>query len=206
MRPLCVALCLIASVSWAQVEEKATSTRPLSVWFQPMMPLVVNAALLPEGFLVALPLGLSVPLGGRWKQWELMVEVTPYYLPVPAYALSVTVGSTWFSHRGPTHRGFFLQPKLVGAIGHDTRNEYHSNEGFSPVSKQLSVGLDLGYRFAAPGFYLDLLVGGSVGWGWNVPAESPSLFYSVIGGRSPRRTSKLVWDPNFHLLRIGLTF
>ncbi len=217
LSPLCGVLCLVASLSWAQAETKAPEAQRPSLWVQPVMPYFLNTLFIPRGeYLVTLPMGLSLPQRGKWKQWELMFEVTPIYrsdratyprTPVnKVFALALAGGAAWFRHEGATHQGFFLHPKLVGAISHDPRGSPLPSRSLSLVASQLSLGLDIGRRYAFRGGHLDLLVGGSVGWGWNVPAESPSLFYSVIGGRSPRRTSKLVWDPNFHLLRIGLTF
>jgi hypothetical protein len=45
-----------------------------------------------------------------------------------------------------------------------------------------------------------------VGWGWNVPTSSHSVFFSLVDWPQRAREDKLTWDANVHLLRIGASF
>ncbi|WP_434383753.1 hypothetical protein [Melittangium boletus] len=210
MKPLCVALCLVAGGAWAQEEAKAPEERRPAFWLQPVAPILVNAALFTDGaYIATLPVGLNLPVSRRW---DLVLELTPilknHRYGGGALAMAAAVGTAWFMQQRPAHDGFFLQPKLVGVIAYDRRNDFsESYQGpFNPVEKQLSLGLDLGYRIVVRGGFLDLLLGGSVGWGWNVPSSDNSLFLSLAEQLpSGYREDKRVWDPNLHLLRIGLT-
>jgi hypothetical protein len=169
-----------------------------------------------HSYVVTLPVGLNVPVS---RSWDLVLEVTPLFkssthaYPLrekAAYVLAVAVGSAWFMRGHSAPGGFFLQPKLVGVISYDARDDFRDyyNAPYSPVGRQLSFGLDVGYRVTVRDVVLDFIVGGSMGWGWNVPDQGHSLFRSLLdvlpeGGY---RTNRFVWDPNLHLVRLGFTF
>ncbi|WP_434383757.1 hypothetical protein [Melittangium boletus] len=210
MKALCVVLCLVAGASSAQEEASRPEPHRPAFTFQPVASLLVltRGASLNEALVLMLPVGMSVPLEERWKQWELMLELTPIYAKERDFdaslALALAVGATWFKNDAPLHQGFFLQPKLVGTVLRGT--SYNGNQ-VSPVMTQVTVGLDIGYRVPVEIGQLDFLVGGGVGWGWNVPERTPSLFLPLLSSRlGSDRTNKVVWDPNLHLLRVGLTF
>ncbi|MBM7113515.1 hypothetical protein [Archangium primigenium] len=209
MKALCVALCLVAGASSAQEEASRPEPHRPAFTFQPVASLLVltRGASLDESLLFMLPVGMSVPLEERWRQWELMLELTPIYSQGSAsrwsLALALAAGATWFKNDTSPHQGFFLQPKLMGVILRDMSDRDSQR---SSMATQVTVGLDIGYRVPVEIGQLDFLVGGGVGWGWNVPRDAPSLYLPLLGSSyGYDRTNKVVWDPNLHLVRLGFT-
>ncbi|WP_224365334.1 hypothetical protein [Hyalangium versicolor] len=202
MKNLCVlAAWLIAGAAWAAEREPS-----LSLWIQPLSALTLTPLAASEGntFLMV-PGGANIPLS---PTQDLVLEITPIMSlqecegRCSTYGLSLAVGSSWTVLPNNSGGGFFLQPKLGGVVARDSRGGENTETG-----TQLSLGLDLGYRTKLGPLFLAFVGGGSVGWGWNVPSSSQSVFFSLWDWPDlARRENKVVWDLNLHLLRIGASF
>jgi hypothetical protein len=214
---------LISGAAWAQPsmgEYQGTapvaepSPAPASVWVQPLSLLTLTPIQASEGHtLVMLPLGANLPLS---HTTDLVFEVTPIWGRQDCEArcttrgLAVAAGTAFTvlsTHRGS---GVFIQPKLVGVLARDAREVdrvVDFDEGnWSETGRQLSVGLDVGYKLTRGHFFMAFVLGGSVGRGWNVPQSRESLFFSLLDSPERAREDKSVWDVNLNLVRIGGSF
>ena len=219
--------CLFMGLGWAHSAEaspavqeaEARETPTVGLWVAP--PLLLPMAALDwsvRGHILMLPLGLSVPLGPRR---DLVVELTPLYQgeyqsdpcegDCHSQALSLAVGMSWSASPERSRGGAFVELKLIGVVENDSVDRYlwNSSEGYekwSATGGQLSVGVDVGYRFPTQHLLLEFVLGGSVGRGWNVPRSSTSAFTSFLLAPERERADKWVWDVNPSLVRIGGRF
>ncbi len=207
----------MAGVAGAQPLEDTAHKRSWALWVQPLSPLMVTLQMaMLDGTFIMLPLGVNVPLG---PTQDLVLELTPMFTSFSkegceevcgSRALSVSLGIAKSLNPRTPGRGFFLQPKVVGVVARDSRNvgapAPFDKDSWSGVGGQLSLGLDVGYRLPFEHFFLSFVVGGSVGYGWNAPEQSQSIFYSLFGPPTRQRKDKLLWDPNLNLIRIGAEF
>lgn len=218
-----LAACLITGAAWAQPgttlddrpPEAESSTPSVSLWVQPLSLLTLTPIAASEGnTLLMIPMGANFALGSRS---DLVLEVTPILASYDCEAsrcrtqgLAVAVGPAWTVVPTRPGSGFFLQPKLLGVLTRDSREVdfvVTGDEGtWSETGRQLSVGLDVGYRMTRGHFFMAFVLGGSVGRGWNVPRSSDSLFFSVLDDPERARVDKGVWDINLNVVRIGGSF
>jgi hypothetical protein len=198
-----LAACLFATVASSQPSEQAPS---LSLWVEPMSSLVLTplAASVGDTFIMV-PLGMHLPLSSRQ---DLVLELTPIFSfqqcegRCRTQALALAVGSSWILLPNNSRGGLFVQPKLVGVLSRDSRGE----NAQAHTAAQLSLGLDVGYRLNFGRLFMEFVLGGSVGAGWNVPRSSPSIFFGLYDWPELQREDKAVWDLNLHLLRLGANF
>ena len=74
------------------------------------------------------------------------------------------------------------------------------------TSGQVSLGIDVGYRLPTQSLFLEFALGASVGYGWNVMDYVPSVYTSLWSRPSGGSSSRVVWDINPNLLRVGGRF
>lgn len=208
-----LAACLMSAAAWAQPATEFEGRAP-TVWIQPLSLLTLTPIMASEGStLVMLPLGANIPLGDRT---DLVFEVTPIWGSQDCEArcttrgLAVAAGPAWTVLQTRPGSGFFVQPKLVGVLARDSRDvdvvTDFDDGSWSETGRQLSMGLDVGYRMTRGHFFMAFVLGGSVGKGWNVPRDSKSLFFSLLDSPQREREDTSVWDVNLHLVRIGGSF
>jgi hypothetical protein len=217
-----LAECLFAGAASAQsaepsleAESPPTEQAPsFSLWVEPLSALTLTPVMASLGStFVMVPLGMNLHLS---PTQHLVLELTPIYsrhdceARCSTRALALAVGSSWLLLPSHSRGGLFVQPKLVGVLAHDRSGaDFELPDGAGAWSKtgtQLSLGLDVGYRLSFGRLFLEFILGGSVGWGWNIPSSSQSLFFSLLDWPQFRREDKVVWDLNLHLLRIGASF
>ncbi|HZI09532.1 MAG TPA: hypothetical protein VE153_04015 [Myxococcus sp.] len=211
-----LAACLITGAAWAQpsAAPPGDSAPGVAVWVKPLSALTLTPVLASQGeTFVMVPVGMNLPLGTRT---DLVLELTPIWTRqdcearCTGRALSLAVGPSFLVAPSSPGSGFFLQPKLVGVLAQQSRETELSVPGdpgsWSETSTQLSLGLDVGYQLRRGPLFLAFVLGASVGRGWNVPASSPSVFFSLVDWPERAREDKLTWDVNLHLLRVGASF
>ncbi len=215
-----LAACLIAGAAGARpatelaADASAGAAPSVAVWVKPLGPLTLTPVLAAQDdTFVMVPLGMNIPLGATT---ELVLELTPIWTRLDCEArcttraLSLAVGPSWTAVPTSPGSGFFLQPKLGAVVARDSREAGTAtplDEGsWSETGTQLSLGLDLGYQLRRGHLFLAFVVGASAGRGWNVPASSQSVLFSMVDTPERGREDKWVWDLSFHLLRIGASF
>jgi hypothetical protein len=218
-----LAACLFAGAAGAQpseqsLEQESPPPEPapsLSLWVEPLGPLALTPLMASVGnTFVMVPLGMHLPLS---PSQDLVLELTPIFSRqrcesrCSSQMLALAVGTSWLLLPNNSRGGLFLQPKLIGVLAHDSRGVdvvmfSHESGAWSEAGAQLSLGLDVGYRLRFGHLFLEFVLGGSVGRGWNVPSSSQSLFFSLLDWPERHREDKGVWDLNLHLLRVGASF
>ena len=217
-----LAACLITGAAWAQPgtalddrpPETGSAPPSVSLWVQPLSLLTLTPIAASEGdTLLMLPVGANFALGSRT---DLVLELTPLLASYDCEArcktqgLAVAVGPSWTVVQTRPGSGFFVQPKLLGVLTRDSREVDFVVPGdagsWSETGRQLSLGLDVGYRMTRGHFFMAFVLGGSVGRGWNVPQASDSLFFALLDTPQRAREDKSVWDINLNLVRIGGSF
>jgi hypothetical protein len=209
---LVLAACLITGAAWAHdvevpfSEPGAAQRRApsFSLWIEPLSVLTLSPYYLSQGntFLMA-PLGANVPLS---PSQDLVLELTGFLsrqdceARCRTQALAVAVGTSWTVLPNSRGGGLFFQPKLLGVMARDWREDWTEN------GAQLSLGLDVGYRVSRSPYFLEFVLGASVGRGWDIPSNSQSLFFSFLDWPQRGREDKWVWDLNVHLVRFGVSF
>lgn len=215
---LFLALCVVTRLASAQPAAPLSTARTWSPWIQPVGAMALpSLQSLSNGYvprLFMLPLGLNVPVS---RTHELVFEATPFaredycvsdYAPCGSRALAVALGLAWTFRPDSSRGGVFLQPKVIGVLERSwsARRTGPTEDPWSATGRQLSVGLDVGYRVALGPVFLAFVVGASTGRGWGIPADHDSLFFSLLHAPQERRETKWVWDLNLHLLRLGANF
>lgn len=211
---------LISGAAWAQptVESSgdALPSEPngVAVWVKPLSALTLTPVMASRGeTFVMVPVGANLPLG---TSTDLVLELTPLWTRqdcearCTGKALSLAAGPSFTLFSSRPGSGFFIQPKLTGVVAQQSREvdvTVPGDEGaWSETSTQVSLGLDLGYQLRRGPLFLAFALGASMGRGWNVPDNSPSVFFSMVDWPERAREDKTTWDVNLHLLRIGASF
>jgi hypothetical protein len=201
---------VLCSLIGSTVQASPETERPVGLWIQPLslMTFTPYAASQGDTFLTA-PMGVHFPVS---PSVDLALEATTIYVRQDCEAdclsrgLSLSVGAMLLSD--PRGDGFFLQPKLTGAVVHDKRlagfNVPFEEDSWSRTRGQLSLGLDVGYRKTFGHLFLSFVVGGSVGRGWNVSDQS--VFFALLDWPQNRGSNKWVTDLNANLFRVGASF
>lgn len=218
MNALLTALLLAAS------SDVPTPTTPVSVenptprasvWVQP-----VGTALFGLfGQALYLPLGVNVPLA---EKTSLALELTPvvgswrdnYDTFGPDKGLHWRVlaaaGPVFSFGPGPLS-GPFIEPKLITVLAYDPDYAYDEIRHKGGVSFELQAGLDVGWQFAAGGWYFTPMIGASAGYCLNCSGDSrdwwvSSLIAPMAREYSAQRGPRPVLNFNLNLLRIGTAF
>jgi hypothetical protein len=118
------------------------------------------------------------------------------------------------SIHGPAPEGFFFQPKLQFAWFEESYSilihRYENPVFFHEWSRQLTVGVDVGYQVRWGALYAALMAGAWVGYGQNVTMQGPNEPYlrnANIGLFSgPPRGNQVIAGLNLNLLRVGFAF
>ncbi len=178
----------------------------------------LGAALFATNGDLFLPLGLALPVGPRS---QLLVEVTPTsgsWHPCSSRSRGV-FGKVGLRHAfGPaerSHDGFFLQPRAgvryLSTSGGDADGWLGcSAEGLAHVQGdelEVSVGLDVGYRWTFGSLYVAPVFGASVGWCQDCLDDGHPLpvLVNLFPQPSPR-ADRFVSGLNLNLLQVGWAF
>lgn len=186
----------------------STASQPRSLWIQPVTPAAVLIFSAKNSYLgryaFTLPMGLSIPLS---PVNELVLEFTPLFIVGggSAYGLYAAAGLSRMVVPDGSGGGFFVHLKGIGAVGYNSFTEFDEDAQYiSTEQAQLSLGLDVGYRFKSKRLFVDLLLGGALGVGFNM--STPNLGLGLVKLLTLPGGTRLTVDPNFHLLRVGTTF
>jgi hypothetical protein len=207
MRLVSLGCALWLAATLSPTAARAETDARAAIWVQPVGTLVYATA---SAFSGGELLAIYVPLGANLRvndQLELSLEAS-FYLRrsqcAPGAACMFRFGPrlAWTSGGllsfGPVFRpwrqgmsGFFLQPKMAVS-------SFAGEVGGRDVD--LQIGLDVGYSWRVGRFFIAPVLGGSVGYGFNVAdAVSTPLWYEETGARSNRPT----YGINLNLLRVG---
>jgi hypothetical protein len=164
------------------------------------------------------PGGLYLPIGGVMSlgpHWGVTAEASvgvPFMsegrMNDPGWAFSAAIGPTWFLREQGTD-GFFVTAKLSFQVSKPMSFPtvaFNAGAGPLPISTDTSytflIGGDVGYQWHLKKLTLALLLGGSIGYGYNRSEQIVTPF----DWTSSRPGGDVAYAINVDLLRIGYAF
>lgn len=218
MSALLLSLVLATSPAAPTTPSAPEEARRYAVWLQPVgtaaFGLATNVRFL------YLPIGANLPLTEKVGLGLELTYVSGPMSPDGTF-FNDSTGTFWrvlasagpvLSPGGKHLAGFFLQPKLLANVAHETDYASSSTPHQGGTSVALQVGLDIGWHYTVGPLYLAPVLGASFGYGFNhsvspgAPLQPLRLLSPNFGAYSPQRGSGPSFSINVNLLRMGLTF
>ncbi len=160
-----------------------------------------------------LPAGAVISMGPHWGLTAELSAAVPFMqygrMTNPGWAFSAAIGPTWFLREQGTD-GFFVTTKLSFQVSKPMQPfavPVDTNFGGPlPITPDTSytflIGADVGYQWHVRRLTIALLLGGSVGYGYNRSEQIVTPF----DWNSTRQGGAIAYAINVDLLRIGYAF